>query len=207
MSPETYLAYLITVFIFFAHPPGPSQVLFIAGSLRHGLRGALPIGAGDLSANALQILAAGFGLAALVTASAELFTAIKWLGVAYLVWLGLRMIRDAGRPRDVPPPSPRRRFMQGFLTSAANPYAVVFFAALFPQFLNPAAPLAPQIAILGLTYLVIDGSILVAFGAAAQRLRRRIGDRPSPWPGRLSGLAMIVTAGIIALRGTPEPAR
>ncbi len=205
MTLETYLLYLATVLIFFAHPPGPSQLLYIAGSLRHGPRRALPIVAGDLSANSLQILAAGFGLAGLIATSATAFSIVKWLGVAYLIYVGLRILRDAGRAREAQPPAAGRLFRQGFMTSAANPYAVIFFAALFPQFLNPAQPLLPQIAILGTTYIVIDGALLLLMGGAAARLSRLLGGAFERWLGRLSGVALIVTAGLLALRGTPDP--
>ncbi len=206
MTPETYLAYLATVLVFFAHPPGPSQMLFVAGSMRHGLRSALPIMAGDLSANALQIVAAGFGLAGAIAASATAFGVVKWLGIAYLVWVGLRIILDAGRfsgPRAAPRTG--ELFRRGFMTSAANPYAVVFFAALFPQFLDPAMPLMPQIVVLGVTYLAIDGTILLLMGGAAERLSRALGGQFERWLGFVSGLGLIAAAGALALRGTPEP--
>ena len=207
MSAETYLLYLATVLVFFAHPPGPSQLLFVVGSLRHGARRALPIMAGDLSANALQILAAGFGLVGLITLSAEAFAAVKWFGMAYLVWMGVRIVRSAGHDRaGATAPDRRRLFRQGFLTSAANPYAVVFFAALFPQFIDPAHALAPQIAVLGATYLAIDGAILLAMGAAAARLASALGGGFGRWMGRVSGATLIGTAVLIGLRDA-EPAR
>ena len=208
MTIDAYGLYLLTVAVFFAHPPGPSQLLFVAGSLRHGARGALPIMAGDLSANAVQILAAGFGLVGLIAASAEAFTALKWVGVAYLVWTGVRIIRSTGRSGPAPAaPARRRLFRQGFLTSAANPYAVVFFAALFPQFIDPAHALAPQIAILGVTYLAIDGAILLAMGAAAARLASALGGAFERWMGRVSGLTLIGTAILLGLGDEPEPIR
>lgn len=213
MTIEAYGLYLLTVLVFFAHPPGPSQLLFVAGSLRHGARGALPIMAGDLSANTVQILAAGFGLVGLIALSAEAFLALKWMGVAYLVWMGVRIVRSAGRGsagrgRAGPAaPDGRRLFRQGFLTSAANPYAVVFFAALFPQFIDPGAALAPQIAALGATYLVIDGAILLAMGAAAARLASALGGAFERWMVRASGATLIGTAVLLGLRDAPEPAR
>jgi len=207
MSLETYIIYLATVLVFFAHPPGPSQLLFIGGSLQHGLKKALPIMAGDLSANTLQIIIAGFGLASLIALSANAFLAIKYLGVAYLIWIGIRMIRDASRARTLrPAPSPGALFRRGFMTSAANPYAVVFFAALFPQFINLSAPVAPQVAILGITYLIIDGTILVAMGAFATRLVAAFGSRFEKWIGISSGIGLILAAIAIALRGGPEAA-
>jgi len=202
---DTYLIYLGAVLVFFAHPPGPSQLLFIGGSIQHGLRGALPIMTGDLSANALQMLIAGFGLVSLISLSASVFGVIKWVGIAYLVWIGIAMIRDAGRAKAARVTPPKGRlFRKGFLTSAANPYAVVFFAALFPQFIDPAAP---QILILGLTYLIIDGAILLLMGAMAVRLVAWLGSRAETALARLSGISLIIAACALALRGEPEVAQ
>lgn len=205
MTLETYLIYLATVLVFFAHPPGPSQILFMAGSMQHGPRRAIPIMAGDLSANAIQIMIAGFGLVGLVALSAGFFTAVKWAGIAYLVYLGLRMILTA-RTAPGTPVAPKRAalFRQGFVTSAANPYAVVFFAALFPQFIDPGVAVAPQVTILGLTYLVIDGVILILMGATAARLFTLLGSRFSRWSGIVSGTGLLIAAGLLALRGEPE---
>lgn len=208
MSIETYLIYFGTVLLFFAHPPGPSQLLFIGGAMQHGLKKAMPIMAGDLSANAIQIMIAGFGLASIIALSAGAFTAIKWAGVAYLIWMGLRMIRDATRPAGAKPaPSGRALFRRGFMTSAANPYAVVFFAALFPQFIDPTIPVASQVAILGVTYLIIDGAILLAMGAFASRLVAALGSKFEKWLSILSGVGLIAAAIAIAARGEAEPAR
>lgn len=204
MTAETYILYLAAVLIFFAHPPGPSQMLFIAGSLRHGVRGALPIMAGDLSANALQILAAGLGLAGLLAASGEAFLIVKWAGIAYLVWTGIGLWRSADSaagPGAAPPTG--LLFRRGFLTSAANPYAILFFAALFPQFLDPGLPLAPQIVILGLTYIAVDGAILLAFGGAARWLSLRFGRRLERRLTRLSAAALVGTAVALGLRDGP----
>ena len=94
----------------------------------------------------------------------------------------------------------------GFITSAANPYAVVFFAALFPQFIDPTQPIAAQVAILGATYIVIDGAILVAMGATATQLMRILGSRMERWVSMISGAGLLAAAALLALRGTPEPA-
>ncbi|MFT4959413.1 MAG: homoserine/homoserine lactone efflux protein [Paracoccaceae bacterium] len=208
MTLDTYMVYLVTVFIFFAHPPGPSQILFMAGSMQHGLRRSLPIMVGDLFANSLQIVIAGFGLAGLIAISANVFSAVKWGGVAYLVYIGVNTILAARRARSVRPPAPKRSalFRRGFITSAANPYAVVFFAALFPQFINTGLPVAPQVAILGITYIVIDGSILIIMGAAAARLFRILGSKVERWIGVFSGTGLLGAATMLALRGEPGAA-
>jgi len=203
MSVETYILYLGTVLLFFVHPPGPSQLLFIGGSLQHGLKRALPIMAGDLSANTIQIIIAGFGLASLIALSATAFTVLKYLGVAYLIWIGIRMIRDASRAGTrKPTPTRSALFRSGFMTSAANPYAVIFFAALFPQFIDLQAAVAPQVVILGVTYLLIDGAILLAMGAFATRLVAAFGSKLERWLGLISGVGLILAAIAIALRGT-----
>lgn len=129
MALETYLVYLAAVAVFFATPPDTSQLLIISNSIRHGLRKSAFTIAGDLSANALQMTAAAFGLAAVIATSAHAFVWIKWLGVAYLVWIGLQLILSAARPVEVGEGragSALRLFRQGFVTSMANPFAVFF---------------------------------------------------------------------------------
>ncbi len=202
MTLEAYLLYLATVAVFFATPPGPSQLLMISNSLRHGVRASLATAAGDLSANSLQMTAAAFGLAAAVAASQEALSVIKWAGVAYLVWVGVRTLR--ARPADPSAAANRpagrgRLFRQGFLTSAANPKAVVFFAALFPQFIDPTRPIWPQLLILGTTYLVVDGVLLVVWGSLSVRLLGGL-RRSGRLINRLSGSLMIGAAGLLALK-------
>lgn len=200
MSVETYLLYLGVLVAFFATPPGTSQLLMISHSLRHGVRRSMATAAGDLTANGVQMTAAAFGLTAIIAASADLLWYVKWAGVLYLAWLGLRLILrrpQAGLDRDVPASG---LFRQGFLTSMANPYAVVFFGALFPQFIDPAAPVVPQLLILGITYLVVDGVLLVAWGWAARRSIGRIRSLTDGWINRISGTFMLAAAALLASR-------
>jgi len=201
MTWETYLIYLVTVLVFFIHPPGPSQMLFIAHSMRYQVKKAMPTLFGDLSANSIQILIAGFGLAGLVHASAEFFTLVKWFGVAYLAWLGIKMIWGS-RYKDVETVAKTRGsfFKDGFITSAANPYAVVFFAALFPQFIDPAHAILPQVFILGVTYLVIDGIILLLMGYTAGKLILLLKNQGAVWMGRISGACLRIAAVLLANR-------
>ena len=139
---ETYLLYLAAVAIFFASPPDTSQLLIISNSLRHGLRKSAFTIAGDLTANCLQMTAAAFGLAAIIATSATAFSLIKWLGVAYLGWIGLQLLLSkdaAAQPAATANGQAARLFRQGFFISLANPFAVVFFGALFPQFIDQTA--------------------------------------------------------------------
>lgn len=201
MPIETYLAYLAVLAVFFATPPGPSQLLMLSNSARYGARRSLWTAFGDLSANALQMMAAGFGLAALIAASDIALDIVKWAGVAYLIWMGIRTFRGkgAGHADAAQVPAPRVLWIQGFVTSASNPKAVVFFAALFPQFIDPTLPLATQIAILGVTYLIVDGVILYIYGLLAERAIGKLARSPRAL-ARLSGSLMIGAAGLLALK-------
>lgn len=201
MTVDTYLGYLLAVAIFFIHPPGPSQLLFMANALRFGVTRAAPTIAGDLSANAIQMCVAGFGLTGIVALSADFFIAVKWAGVAYLVWVGVRTM--IARPKAADKAMAVKRgtlFRQGFVTSAANPYAVIFFAALFPQFIDPSEAVGPQVAILGVTYLVVDGTLLLALGAVAARVFAWLGGRFHRSVNRISGLLMIAAAILLSFK-------
>ena len=167
MPLETYLIYLAAVGVFFATPPDTSQLLIISNSVQHGLRRSVYTIAGDLTANSLQMTGAAFGLAAIIATSVSAFMWVKWLGVVYLIWIGVRLVLSKGQQGAVSANRSGqsfRLFRQGFVTSMANPFAVVFFGALFPQFIDPTAPVLPQLAILGATYLVVDGAILLFWG-------------------------------------------
>lgn len=199
---ENYLTYLAVLVIFFATPPDTSQLLMMSNSLRHGLRRSLATVAGDLSANILQMTVAAFGLTAVLFASADALTVVKWLGVCYLGWIGLRLIVTSGQhdqsPHAARAGNQRVLFRQGFITSSANPYAVVFFGALFPQFIDPALPVWPQLFILGVTYLIVDGLILVLWGWSTIQTVGRIRRLSGVWVNRISGGLMILGAAFLA---------
>lgn len=204
MTAETYMIYLIAVAVFFATPPDTSQLLIISNSMRHGLRRSLWTVAGDLSANVLQMSAAAFGLAALIATSATAFFWIKWLGVAYLAWIGLSLMLQKAETADAPQTAGRRLYAQGFFTSLANPFAVVFFAALFPQFIDPSLPVLPQLLILGGTYLVVDGIILLLWGWAAGRAKGWLSGAGPARINLICGALMVAAAALLALK-SPEP--
>lgn len=205
MTLETWLLYVGTVLVFMS-TPGPSHLLMLSVSMANGFHRSLATAAGDLSANALQILLAGLGLAAVITGTQYGFAVIKWAGVAYLVWIGAKQIIASFRERDSADSRTeatlRQLWFRGFVTSAANPKAVVFFAALFPQFLNPASSLLPQVALLGVTYIVIDGCFLAAYGKGASWIADRLERRYSAWVDRVAGAGLVVAAILLGLRDT-----
>ena len=202
MTTETYLLYLAAVAVFFATPPDTSQLLIVSNAMKHGLRRSLWVIAGDLSANILQMTAAAFGLAAIIATSAVAFGWIKWLGVAYLVWIGVQMMRSSGAARGVAADTarPARLFRMGFVTSMTNPFAVVFFAALFPQFISAEAAVLPQLLILGATYLIVDGVTLVAWGWAGDRVATRLARMSMRMINRVCGGLMIGAAVLLGLK-------
>lgn len=206
MTWEVYLLYLGVVAAFFATPPDTSQLLIISNTLRHGLRRSMATVAGDLSANTLQMTAAAFGLTAVIAASADALTWVKWAGVAYLCWIGVKLMLSRPQTAEMRAAAggPGKLFRQGFLTSASNPYAVVFFGALFPQFIDPAGDVWLQLLILGATYLAVDGVILVLWGWTAARTLGRVKRLTGVWINRVSGALMIGAAALLANKDLTE---
>lgn len=201
MPMETYLIYLAAVAVFFATPPDTSQLLIISNSVRHGLRRSVYTIAGDLTANSLQMTGAAFGLAAIIATSASAFIWIKWLGVAYLVWIGVQLIFAKDQPDGVSANTSGqsfRLFRQGFMTSMANPFAVVFFGALFPQFIDPTIPVLPQLFVLGITYLVVDGAILLLWGWLGVRAATALKRFSFGLVNKICGALMIGAAALLA---------
>ena len=207
MTTETWLLYVGTVLVFMI-TPGPSHLLMFSTSMSNGFPRSLATAAGDLAANAIQIVLAGFGLAAVITGSRYGLLAVKWAGVAYLVWIGVRQILNSFRqdeePAAVPLISAKRLWARGFITSASNPKAVVFFAALFPQFLSQQYALAPQIAVLGATYLLIDACFLVSYGKGASWLAEKIRGRRRILIDRVAGAGIVGAAVLLGLRATGD---
>ncbi len=174
MNSTLWLSFLGTVLIICV-TPGPSVLLATANSMNHGSRKAIGTILGDLSANTLQITLSALGLATIVTSSGEVFSFIKWIGVGYLIYMGVMKLIAKPKVGDFQKEKDDKSFFklysEGFLMSASNPKAIVFFAALFPLFIDPNLPFTPQVVILGLTFLAIDGTCLSIYVHFASRLK------------------------------------
>lgn len=176
MSAELYLAYL-TVCAVAVVVPGPTATLIVANGLAHGTRAGLLNVLGTQIGLAIMIAVAGIGLTSLVELMGHWLDWIRLVGAACLVWLGVRMIRSAGAAAPAVR-VPRGGFVaQGCLLALSNPKMLLFFGALLPQFIDPAAPVAPQIVALGLTAMAVallsDGSYAVLSGRAGRALSGR----------------------------------
>jgi threonine/homoserine/homoserine lactone efflux protein len=176
MSIEAWLLFTITETVL-CLTPGPAVLLVLSMSLTRGWRPGVQASVGILVANLLYFGLSATSLGAILLASWELFVLIKWLGAAYLIWLGLKTFftsRDAVRPVAESPTPLRtgmRTLLHGVVAQGANPKALLFFTALLPQFVNPAAPLVPQIALLAVTSVLIEFGVLTGYAVLASRAR------------------------------------
>ena len=174
MSTQLWLAFLITATVA-ALVPGPAVLYVVGQGIRHGARKAVAANLGILSGNLVWFSASAIGLATLVAYAAPVFVAIKWLGVAYLAWLGISAWRDALRGADSQFAPGRavatttRMWRQGVLLQLGNPKAILFFTALLPQFVDPAGAIAPQIALLAATSIVSEFFVLAGYAWLAAR--------------------------------------
>ena len=161
--------------------PGPSVLLATANSMNYGSKKTIGTILGDLSANTLQILLSALGLATIVISSGEIFSLIKWVGVAYLIYMGVTKIIAKPKMEGFEKKSNEKSFFklysEGFFMSASNPKAIIFFAALFPLFIDQSLSFAPQVFILGSTYLAIDGICLLIYVQFASKLKNYLENK------------------------------
>ncbi len=208
---EVYVLYLSTLAVYFIAPPDSTELVVISNSLRHGYKRTLNTIAGDLTANALQMSAAAFGLGAIIYTSADALIWIKWFGVIYLAWMGLNLIFKKSERLIMGKAVSESRFSlfkQGFITSSVNPYAIIFFAALFPQFINPNEPVLPQLLILGSTVLICDFLSLSFYGITATKAAQKLKTLNLTVLNRISGSFMFVAAFLLASKDLEvEPAK
>jgi homoserine/homoserine lactone efflux protein len=154
--------------------PGPAVLFVLSHGLARGGWASLWANAGILAGNTLYFALSALGLGAVLLASHEVFTIIKYAGAAYLMYLGVMTIRGSGlslRPGAGTRETTERwrALARGFALQAANPKALVFFVALLPQFIDARRALAPQIAILGITSVIIEFVVLAGYGYLAGR--------------------------------------
>jgi threonine/homoserine/homoserine lactone efflux protein len=181
MTPALYAAFVLAV-VTLLLIPGPSVALIVANSLARGPSAGLATVAGTSAAMVPQLVLTGVGMSALLGGLAQAFFYLRWLGVAYLIYLGVRAwtAPESELAAVAEPRRPLRAlFLRGFLVSLSNPKTLLFFTAFFPQFLNPAAPLPPQIWLLSASFLTLAAIFDSGWALAAARVggALRIGGR------------------------------
>lgn len=199
MSTELWLAFCATETVL-CFTPGPAVLFVTSQAMARGMRAGLAGALGILAANLFYFALSGTGIAALIVASGRLFTTLKWIGAAYLAWIGIQMIVSRVRAVAAAPPQPASRSLaRGFVVQAANPKSLVFFVALLPQFIDPNAPVGFQLLILGTSSLVIELFVLALYAGLAARARTVAGTR---WAGpleRVGGGFLVAAAARLAL--------
>jgi threonine/homoserine/homoserine lactone efflux protein len=200
MTLSTYLLYLAAVGLLIV-TPGPTMLMTLSNAVNHGPARALVSATGSLTASVGIMALSALGLGAVLAASEAAFTVLKVLGAAYLVYLGVRTFRSGDTLGLAPSASAGGSlFAQGLLVGASNPKAILFFAAFFPQFIDPASPVLPQFVLLASTFVVGDFAMLVACAFGVGRLTawvRRTGV--VRWINRVCGGLFALMGGLLLL--------
>jgi len=187
MPDSTHLLLFVAAGLLLNLTPGPDVFCIIEQSLRRGVRAGLAASLGVAAGCCIHIAAAALGVSALVAASATAFAVLKWVGAAYLVYVGVAMLRSRASGIDLPPQADadappgvagtqRAAFLRGFWTNALNPKVALFFLAFVPQFIAPGTPHA-SLVFLALGLLFNFNALWVSFGWAlvAAWTARRVG--------------------------------
>ncbi|MBP7240418.1 LysE family translocator [Amaricoccus sp.] len=200
MSVETWAAFAAASAVLLLIP-GPTVLLVVSYALGRGWKVAAPVATGvalgDLTAMTLSML----GVGALLASSAALFTALKWIGAAYLVWLGIKLWR-AGAALDAEartdPVFPARMLAHAWIVTTLNPKSIVFFVAFLPQFIDPERAFWPQMAIFEATFVVLAFLNAFAYAILAARARRLAASPKAVRLVNRAGGAALIAAGAAA---------
>lgn len=193
MSLHAYLVY-VAACIALALLPGPIVTLVIANGLRYGTRASLTNVLGAQAGLAIVIGIVAVGLTSLMATMGYWFDWVRFAGAAYLVWLGIKLIRSPVEEvsEDAPPKPPRGGFfLQGFLVLLSNPKVLVFFGAFIPQFVDLNRDHVPQVALLGVTFMVTAAMSDMLYALLAGRARNFFSKQRTRLASRISGGFMI----------------
>jgi len=204
VSPEHFAAFVLASIILLIIP-GPTIIMVITQALAHGRKIAfasvLGVGLGDLLATSLSIAGAG----ALLATSASLFQALKFVGAAYLIWIGYKMWRTPVKIPDMSETNvatasgrPGVIFRDSFLITALNPKGILFFVAFVPQFIDPALPYVPQAATYVLTFTALGILNAAMFAFAASEARQTIRRPKMMKVAMRTGGSLLMMAGVAA---------
>lgn len=166
MNWQLFSAFLVITVVLFL-TPGPIVTLVITTGARSGARAALMTVAGATLGNAVLIAFIAFGLSWIIKTSAEVFDYLRWVGAAYLVWLGIQAWRHAGTKSAAVAPRGHVHAWRGFIVAVTNPKTIAFFTAFLPQFIDPALPAERQLLVMCVVSVLMGGVLDSCWGVAA----------------------------------------
>lgn len=196
MDLSVWITYLLATIVL-SVSPGPGVFSSLAAGLNHGFRRGMWNAVGMQVANFTLMIFVSVGLGAILLASENLFDAVKWGGVAYLVYLGIATWRSEPHRFDARADAPKGRnsrevFAKGFLVNITNPKGIIFYVAVLPQFIDVARPQLAQYAILGFTTLVVDMVVMAGYIGLAARVLSVMKDMSHlRWLNRILGGAFV----------------
>ena len=204
MSIETWLAFVAASAVLLAIP-GPTILLVISYALGHGRKVASATVAGVALGDFTAMTASMLGLGALLATSAALFTVLKWIGAAYLIYLGIKLWRAlassqmAGGEDEEPAERPLRIFLHTYAVTALNPKSIMFFVAFLPQFLDLSQPLLAQMAVFETTFLVLATLNATLYALLASMARSTIRKPGVQQIVNRAGGTLMIGAGLLTL--------
>ncbi|EPE97711.1 MULTISPECIES: LysE family translocator [Rhizobium] len=202
MSLEAWFAFAAASAIMLAIP-GPTILLVVSYALGHGRKTALATVTGVALGDFTAMTASLFGLGAVLAASATLFTVLKWIGGAYLIWLGIKLWRAPviSEPMadndNLPEKKSLKVFLHAYVVTALNPKSIVFFVAFVPQFLNPSQPFFGQMLIMEATFLVLATINASTYALAANAARGLIRKASVQRAVNRTGGTLLIAAGAV----------
>jgi len=204
MTQLTLFAFALVAFIGIA-TPGPTVLLALTNGSRYGMRTACYGMIGAVLSDFVLIGGVALGLGALLAASEFWFSIVKWIGVGYLTFLGVMLMRSKG---TLALPHPvngdgfvvplRSVFLKSFAVAVTNPKGYLFFSAFLPQFIDPALPQFPQYAVLAATFALIDFAVMFGYAALGSRAAHFLRASGALWLDRFCGGAILALAGSLA---------
>ena len=172
MEIETWFAFVAASLVL-TMTPGPSILLGVVHAMKYGASKTTVTALGDISANFLQMMLVAIGLGAVIASSESAFIAIKWFGIATLIYMGIKMLLskppEINHEREATPVALHKLFISGFFVAAGNPKAIVFFTAFFPQFIDPNQPLFQQMAIMCPTMALLDFTWVMIYALSTKK--------------------------------------
>ena len=201
MFPENYFIY-VQLLLFLFITPGPPRVVIVSHTINYGLKRSVWTAVGDVSANALQATLVTFVIGSLLVENPEIFTYLKWIGIAYILYLAYETFtlktKNIGAENKTSK-SAFSFFRDGFLVAGLSPKALLVFATIFIQFINFNENVFSQFLILTLTWVILDFSSLMVYGFAAGKIANWLKGNPR-FLNTISACVLVIIAIIVALK-------